>query len=149
MKRLFTFVLLLLSISGAGSVHAEESINCSAKHSLFHGSTSVVALYHFILNKNHGAVLINGKLNNDGVETIISRSIYFNYENISADNYIVKNYNITKIPVDNTSDDIMEKHFPQFFTKTNTQLYLSIKKMSSGSYLISFFRTPLFYCMKY
>lgn len=148
MKRLFTLALLLISICGAWSVHAEESINCSARHSLFHESTSIVAFYHFILNKNHGAVLINGKLNHDGVETIISRSIYFNYENISADNYIVKSYNITKIPVDNTADDIMEKHFPQFFTKTDTQLYLNIKKMPSDSYLISFFRTPLFYCMK-
>lgn len=148
MKRLFSFALLLLSMSGVWSAHAEESINCSAKHSLFHGSTSVIAFYHFILNKNHGAVLINGKLNNDGAETIISRSIYFNYEHISADNYIAKSYNITKIPVDNTADDIMEQHFPQFFTKTDTQLYLNIKKMPSGSYLISFFRTPLFYCMK-
>lgn len=93
-------------------------------------------------------VLINGKLSHDGTESTISRNIYFKYKSIPPDNFLAESNNITKIPADNTPDEIMEEHYPIFFTKKGMPLHLNIKKTAPTSYLISFFKTPLFYCTK-
>lgn len=146
MKHLALIVLSSLLIFTSSFTHAETVINCRAKHTLFHDTDSIIAFYHFILNNNKGVVSINGKLNHDGVNTVISRNIYFNYEKITPNNYIAKSYRIAKIPADNSSDEILEKHYAPFFTQTEKKLTLNIKKGPRGSYFISFIRTPLFYC---
>lgn len=146
MKRMHLFVSCLLLII-TPPTYSESTINCRAKHSLYHDNTKIVAFYHFIINKNDGILSINGKINSNGMETVISRNIYFSYDLMSQSNYIGKSSKIAKIPADNTPDNIMEKHYPLFFTKEGKILPLNITQGPSGSYLISFIRTPLFYCM--
>ena len=148
MNRYFLYVIFFLCIFSPSISYAHFSINCRAKHTLHHDNLIIIAFYHFILTKDRGIISVNGKLSYEGVETIIGRSVYFDYSIVGEDNYVSKTFKVIKIPSDNTPDEIMEQHYPLFFTQKNKTLLINIKKNSLDSYLISFVRTPLFYCAK-
>lgn len=146
MKKLSLIVFTLIFIVTSRLSRAEVDINCRAKHTLSHGDVNIVAFYHFLLSKHMGVVSINGKLTYNGVETTIGRAVYFNYSILNTGNYVAKSYNVVKIPTDNSPDEVVENHYPLFFTENDKSLLIRIKNVSVEGYIISFVRTPLFYC---
>lgn len=140
MKKI-TFLILILSFNSEAA-----SINCFSKHSLYHDKLKIVAFYHFILNKNKGAVLINGKLSYEDTDFTISRSIYFSYEKNGAETYIAKSDKQSKIPADNAPDYIMKQHYPSFFIYPKKTLIFRVERVNTKSSIISFVNTPIFYC---
>lgn len=122
-------------------------MNCRAKHTLIHNSTHITAFYQFTFNDSKGAIMINGKFKDNEKEYIISRNIYFNYSKIGKDNFLLTNKKIAKIPAENVPIVAMQQHYPLFFTMEQKTLLINLTPGPSGSYFITFVRTPLFLCI--
>ncbi|MCW9445977.1 FidL-like protein [Klebsiella oxytoca] len=140
------FILPFILVINSNSVCANDAIFCEARHTLHHGAINIHAIYRFVLDSSDGTILLNGTIANEKENFTISREVQFTYIKQHNDNYRSKSKLINKNPIDNTPDELMRNHYPDFFINEEESLTFKIEKVNKTGLLISFISTPLFYC---
>lgn len=143
MRRVSFFLIMLMMLSCTAK--AEETINCRAKHTLYHNDFVVSAFYHFLFYKSNGTIMFNGKITDGNTHFIVSRNIHFDYTAANG-RYKAVSREISKIPADNTPDDVLQKHFPSFFINEGAVLMFNVHRVNKNAHIISFVSIPIFYC---
>jgi len=139
---------LLVAISTYRLYRTKEShhpFTCRTWLTLVNDNSSVKVVLKFMFKKGYGTVSINGRENdNDGSTRVVSRMIYFIFKQ-DGNFYPLTSKNIVKLPDDNVDSAWMEKYFPDFYHKTEQDLYMNILSQG-GNNIIFVDPIPLLVC---
>ena len=127
------------------AIYQKPLQSCRSLLDLRHGEFSLQVVFNFTFIEGQGTVTVNGTGQANGSKFAIDREISFNYST-GQDRYLMKGTALRRFSNDSGKQNGVGLHLPDFFTRSNGQLPLSVAYDEYNTPVLLLAGTPLFYC---
>ncbi|MEI9539919.1 hypothetical protein V5081_21630 [Enterobacter cancerogenus] len=150
--RFFYLMLFVVIIGGVifGVYFQNTTQNlhsCKSKLMLRHGQFYLNAQFNFSFLNDRGFVTFSGEVTENNKKLIVDREIPFIYKK-EGGSLMMTNTQIHFFSNDRGTESNLRNHMPDFFTRTNGEISLTIAYDEYKTPVLLIADTPLFYCQK-
>lgn len=141
-------ILMLCLLFSAPAFSNQRVIDCNIVHKLHHNGDIISATYKVHMADNTGTMIIYGIFARGETKSIISRQVIFNYKSLDDTGYQLTSDKVIPLSGETVKPELMNKHYPLFFTRSGMQLFLTVHEFSKYSLSMTFSSDIMFVCSK-
>jgi len=97
---------------------------------------------------NIGSMIIYGTFAQGEKKSIISRQVIFKYTSVDDVGYNLTSKKIISLSGETVNPELINKHYPLFFSQGDMQLFLTVRDFSKYSLAMTFASDIMFVCSK-
>lgn len=147
MSKLISILILSLLFS-VPALSAQRVIDCNIVHKLHHDGDTISATYKLHMADNIGSMIIYGIFARGEKKSIISRQVIFKYTSADDIGYQLTSEKIISLSGETVKPELINKHYPLFFSQGDMQLFLTVRDFSKYSLAMTFASDIMFVCSK-